>query len=89
MPAYRVEISSPALRALAALPADAKARITREIEALAAQPRPPGVKPLRGRERLWRLRVGVYRVVYQVNDAARLVRVVVVGHRRDVYRGIG
>ena len=56
------------------------------ILALAENPRPPGCLKLSGEESLWRIRVGDYRVVYQVQDAVLLVLVVKLGHRREIYR---
>ena len=61
-------------------------RIVRRISALAEDPRPPGLEKLTGRE-AYRVRQGPYRIVYTIDDDARAVRVVKVGHRRDVYRG--
>lgn len=55
------------------------------IEALAGDPRPHGCRKLTGAEDLWRIRVGDYRVVYQVDDAEMLVLIATAGHRRDVY----
>ncbi len=60
-------------------------RVVRRIACLAEEPRPPGCEKLTGREQ-YRVRQGAYRVVYSVDDAARTVSVVRVGHRRDVYR---
>jgi mRNA interferase RelE/StbE len=61
-------------------------RIVGHIEALAKQPRPPGCSKLQGAADLWRIRVGVYRVVYRIDDQARLVDVSIIRHRKDVYR---
>jgi len=86
---YRVSIAEPALKALARLPRDGEARIRAAIDALAAQPRPHGCKALRGRgSELWRVRVGVYRVVYEIRDDMLCIVVVRIGHRREVYRGL-
>jgi len=66
-----------------------KATLTRLIEkvkSLANQPRPSGSEKLAGRPNLYRVRQGNYRVIYSVDDEARVVDVVKVGHRRDVYR---
>jgi mRNA interferase RelE/StbE len=49
-------------------------------------PRPPGCVKLSGTENLWRFRMGVYRIIYTIQDDRLLVTVVRVGHRRDVYR---
>ncbi|MFM7219742.1 MAG: type II toxin-antitoxin system RelE family toxin [Nodosilinea sp.] len=66
-----------------------KATLTRLIEkvkSLATQPRPLGSEKLAGRLNLYRVRHGNYRVIYSVDDESRVVDVVKVGHRRDVYR---
>jgi mRNA interferase RelE/StbE len=60
-------------------------RIIKRIEALADDPRPPGVQKLSGRDR-YRIRQGVYRIVYAIEDRDLCVVVVKVGHRREVYR---
>ncbi len=56
-----------------------------KLRALAEDPRPRGCKKLAGREDIWRVRVGDYRVLYQILDDALLVLVVRVRHRKDVY----
>ena len=60
-------------------------RLLKKIEALRDEPRPPGCEKLAGKE-LYRIRHGVYRVVYSIDDAAIVVEVIKVGHRREVYR---
>lgn len=61
-------------------------RIIKQIEALVTDPRPSGVVKLEGATDLWRIRVGQWRVVYRISDRDRLVDVVAVRHRSDVYR---
>ena len=61
------------------------ARILKRIEALRAEPRPPGVEKISGRER-YRIRQGVYRILYEILNNELMVVVVKIGHRRDVYR---
>lgn len=82
---YQLEITRRAQRALARLQHRDLDRIREAIAGLADEPRPAGCKKLTGRE-AWRIRVGRYRVIYEVEDTARVVTVVEVGHRRDVYR---
>jgi mRNA interferase RelE/StbE len=82
---YTVQILRRAQRALAALPERDFERVRDAIFALADDPRPPGCAKLTGRE-AWRIRVGQYRVIYEIDDAIRIVTVLDVGHRRDVYR---
>ena len=74
-----------AQKELAHLPKDSYERVRDRIRALAEDPRPPGCLKLVGRAG-WRLRVGNYRVVYEINDAEEKITVLHVGHRRDIYR---
>ena len=83
---YRIEFVRRAARTLRELPTDIQRRLDSPIRALANQPRPPGCIKLSGRESLWRIRVGDYRIVYQIQDDRLLVLVVKVGHRREIYR---
>lgn len=82
----RIEFTSRAARAFRKLPLDVQRRLDPAILALAANPRPPGCVKLSGEDALWRIRVGDYRVVYQIRDDVLLVLVVNVGHRREIYR---
>jgi mRNA interferase RelE/StbE len=61
------------------------ARLVAAMRALANDPRPSGCKKLKGNE-LWRIRVGDYRIIYQIHDRVLVVLVVSIGHRSDVYR---
>ena len=61
-------------------------RIVRRIQTLAASPRPRGCEKLSGAQNRYRIRQGVYRIVYQIEDEALVVYVVKVGHRKEVYR---
>lgn len=83
---YQVGFMPRALRQLDALPRETARRILNKVEALAVNPRPPGVRLLQGDLSGYRLRVGDYRVLYIVDDSARTVTIHVVGHRREVYR---
>ena len=60
-------------------------RILKRIEALRSEPRPPGVEKLSGQEK-YRIRQGVYRILYEIRNHELIVVVVKIGHRRDVYR---
>lgn len=62
-------------------------RLLKRIEALRDEPRPSGCEKLAGKE-LYRIRQGVYRVVYSVDDSQVVVEVIKVGHRREVYQTI-
>ena len=71
---------------LARLPPHVLPRVGQAIDGLASQPRPPGCKKLAGSRSEWRIRVGDYRILYEIDDRARQVRVYAVGHRREIYR---
>jgi mRNA interferase RelE/StbE len=60
-------------------------RIDRKILALAHNPRPAGCKKLKGYKDQWRLRAGDWRVLYIVDDGAKLISITRIAHRRDVY----
>lgn len=83
---YRVEFTSAAARQVKKLPRPARDRVLAAIETLAADPRPHGSTKLVGEETAWRLRVGDYRIIYDVFDEVLTVVIVRSGHRRDVYR---
>ena len=84
---YRVLLRPPAQRFLRKLrDPGLTARLVAAMRGLASQPRPPGCDKLIGPEDLYRIRVGDYRIVYQVRDEVLLVLVVKLGHRREVYR---
>ena len=87
MKAYEVLFARSARREIEKLDDELSARIYSKIEALAFEPRPHGVKRLRGTTKsLWRLRVGDYRVVYEIDDEHRIVDISAVRHRREAYR---
>ena len=83
---YQVLLERSAERDLRRLPADVHDRVIEAIRALAGDPRPPGCRKLAGSKNDWRIRTGDYRIVYEIADAGRIVRVPRVRHRRDVYR---
>ena len=82
---YRVILSKSVQNQLDKLPNDIQARILARLSNLEADPRPSDVKKLKGRD-AWRVRVGDYRVIYEIHDRQLQVIVVTIGHRRDVYR---
>ena len=67
------------------IPQKEVAIILRCIEALRVEPRPVGVEKLSGQEK-YRIRQGVYRIIYEIRDDKLIVVVIKIGHRRDVYR---
>ena len=87
MQEYKVLFKASADRALKKLPREAQRRIVGEVAMLAHDPRPAGTVKLAGDDNLWRIRIGNYRVVYEIHDDRLVVLVLRVAHRKDVYRG--
>lgn len=82
---YRLEFRPAAIRALRHLDPLNAGRVRGALALLASEPRPPGARKLSGRD-AYRVRVGDYRIIYTIDDPERIVVVVLVGHRSDVYR---
>ncbi|HSL57674.1 MAG TPA: type II toxin-antitoxin system mRNA interferase toxin, RelE/StbE family [Acidimicrobiales bacterium] len=74
------------MKSIVTLPRPEQQRIRAAIDLLADEPRPSGCTKLVGEDSVYRVRIGDYRIVYEVIDARLVVHVVRVGHRRDVYR---
>jgi mRNA interferase RelE/StbE len=85
-PAYIVAIRPSALGDLEKLPPEARARIRNALDGLTDEPLPSGVVKLRGREDTYRVRIGRYRVIYQVDFREKVITVGRVAHRSDAYR---
>ena len=83
--AYNVDIKSEVKKYLLTLDKELRQRISRSVNDLADNPRPPGCEKLRTID-AYRIRVGDYRVVYRIHDAVLIVLVIKVAHRREVYR---
>jgi mRNA interferase RelE/StbE len=83
---YRILLERAAEKDLSRLSTEIHDRVIAAIQALANNPRPPGCRKLAGSKNDWRIRVGDYRVVYEIADTIRVVRINRVRHRRDVYR---
>lgn len=82
---YRVIIPKPVLKQLDGLLNIIHDRIIEEAKQLGDNPRPPGCIKLTGRH-AWRVKVGDYRIIYEIDDRKRVVVLVTVGHRKEVYR---
>jgi mRNA interferase RelE/StbE len=83
---YRILLERSAERDLGRLSSEVHDRVIVAIQSLATNPRPPGCRKLVGSKSDWRIRVGNYRVIYEIADAIHVVRVNRVRHRREVYR---
>jgi mRNA interferase RelE/StbE len=84
--AYAIQFKPAAVRQPEKLPRPIRNRVALKIDNLRDDPFPAGCKKLSGLPDTWRIRVGDYRVIYQVQQGILLVLVLTVGHRREVYR---
>ena len=85
MGSFEIIFKQSVAKDLRQIPKKDVARILKRIDSLRAEPRPPGVEKLSGQEK-YRIRQGVYRILYEIRNDELIVVVVKVGHRRDVYR---
>ena len=83
--AYSVSLSSRAGKETRNLDRQTLARIAKAIDNLADNPRPSGCLKVKTAETLWRIRVGDWRIGYEIDDAARAVKIITIGHRREFY----
>jgi mRNA interferase RelE/StbE len=77
-----------AKRELASFQKQGQRRILSAIESLVEMPRPAGCTKLSGFRDIWRIRVGVYRIIYRIEDRQLVVQVIRIAHRREAYRGL-
>jgi len=82
---YEITVLRTAVKSVERLTKEVQDRVIDAIAELAKTPRPSGAKKLVARDAM-RIRVGDYRVIYEVDDAMKTVQVVVVSHRKDAYR---
>lgn len=85
MASYRLRIKKDVEKELRGLPRAHLSKIIKKISALTHNPRPMGCEKLKGEEG-YRIRQGPYRIVYLIDDLEHLIRIMKVGHRREVYR---
>ena len=85
MAEYGIQIARPAEKEIQNLPRFLLQRVSQKIDQLAFNPRPAGCVKLQAARNRWRVRVGDYRIVYAIDDSQRLVDVIAVRHRREVY----
>ena len=85
MASYKIVIKPSAARELENIPKKDRIRVAERISSLAEDPRPFGCQKLTGHDR-YRLRQGVYRIVYAIEDLIKIVQIVKITHRKEVYR---
>lgn len=82
---FQIILPKSVQKELDRLPDEITQRILTRLAGLETSPRPADVKKLKGRD-AWRIRVGDYRVIYEIHDRILQVIVIAVGHRREIYR---
>ena len=82
---YQISLRSRASKDTRKLDRQTLARVAKAIDSLADNPRPPGCLKVKSEQRLWRIRVGDWRIGYEIDDEACVVTVITVGHRREFY----
>lgn len=85
MPVYQVLLSKAARKQLNTFPVFIHNKIIEDIAALVETPRPAGCKKLKGQKNTWRIRVGDYRIIYEIEDKQLRILVVAIGNRKDIY----
>lgn len=85
MASYRIEWRRSTKKDFKGISRNEISKIIRAVEALSDEPRPTGAKKLSGSEFTYRIRIGNYRFIYEIHYGKILIKVVKVGHRKDVY----
>ena len=83
---YEIFLESRAERDLKKLSAEIFYRIVPILKALAENPKPPGCRKITGSKNDWRIRIGEYRVIYEIDENAKAVKILRIRHRREAYR---
>ena len=84
---FRIEFTKSAAKALKAIPKTAQKRIAKKIESLAEGPPDPAKTKMKGDNPFHRVRVGDYRIIYEIQNEILLILILKIGHRKEVYRG--
>ena len=84
---YKIELTRKAQRALDRLPEDDFNAVLGTVKDLANTPRPRGVEKIKSAG-LWRVRQGDYRIVYSIDDGQKMITILRIGHRREIYRSL-
>jgi len=83
---YQIKFKSSSAKEFKNLPSNIQKRMGLVLEKIRENPRMSGVIKLQGDEKLYRIRVGDYRLVFEIDDSQKLIRVTRVRHRQDVYK---
>ena len=83
---FNIQFKSSAAKEFRNLPQEIKNRVISKIDSLPSNPLPKEVKKLKGKNDFYRLRVGVYRIVYEIHQNEMIIIITRIRHRRDVYK---
>jgi len=83
---YKIELSRSAEKTLKALPKADLKKVVNALEMLAITPFPKGCRKLSGYASLFRVRIGLYRIIYEIEEQIITIKILKIGHRKDVYR---
>ncbi|MFC2171808.1 type II toxin-antitoxin system RelE/ParE family toxin [Acidobacteriota bacterium] len=83
---YQIVLRPAAKRNLKRLPKEVQIRVSKRISQLRSDPRPPGAEKLEGAEQTYRIRIGDYRVLYEIHKKKVLIVIIRIRHRGDVYK---
>ncbi len=86
MPDWKIEWKPKASKIFMELPKNRQRQIAAKVDALANDPTPHGSRKLSGKENIHRLRIGDYRVIYKIRKKVLVILVLIIGHRKEVYR---
>jgi mRNA interferase RelE/StbE len=85
---YRIEVKRSAAKALKKIPKPHRRRIAEKIDSLAEDLPNPETTKMKGENPFHRIRVGDYRIIYEIQDEVLVILIVKVGHRKDIYRNL-
>lgn len=85
---YDIVVKQSVLKDIRRIPQSILGKLKEKIAALAHEPFPPGAEPIQGYGHHYRIRLGNYRIIYQVATTIRIITIVKVGHRKDVYKAL-
>lgn len=83
---FEIIFSPQARQSLKKIPPNIQQRLLKKISLLSQNPRPSGVKVLKGEKGLLRIRVGDYRIIYTIENKLLIITIIQIGHRREIYR---
>ena len=85
---YRIEVKRSAAKALKKIPKTDQKRISKKIDSLAEKLLNPDITKMQGNNPFHKVRVGTYRIIYEIQDDVLLILIVKIGHRKDIYRNL-